>query len=731
MYELNPFQVAPTEGYAATSTISGTGLNTPLANVPMSINVITSEFLDDSLTADFVEALDYNSSITQTGRDSKSGPRPSSFSIRGFTNRNLLVDGVTGGLTIPTELIDRIEVVKGPNTLYGQSDPGGLINVITKTPQAVDGGSVSFEIGNHNWHQVKADVTTHAFDGKLGLRVMAQNKETDGWRWVDGKGTKFVGVSGNYEFAEATQGIFLVSRNEESGFPAQRSTFSFERIATDLNGDGDFDDRVDGINEDSARYNNTFLPREYTSSTPENRFELENDFLTLGVRHQFSKDHNLQYKYSFYDSHNAVSFREYNTFDANGNGRYSNRWSDATARDEIHSLSDIIDFEVGDTKHQLLLGYRKAERIAGGIGDYQLSDANQTEIDAALEIEARTGKQFRRNVTKDEILGGVRLWEDDVPSWEEFRVFGSRRNQNDRSFQEIDTIYATDNIFLMEDKLNILLGVRNINLEQYSTLLGGARSGMPVKGSDTNFQVGAVYRINPNLNAYVNVADAFQPNTRVDPETGDFYVPQTSDAFEAGLKFMDLLDGKLGGSATVFKIEKDSVVRTDWNPLLNNGAGANETVITADESTGFEMEVFYNPFENWSTVLAYSYIDAKVVGAISPELQGLRLEGATPHRLTFFNSYKFEEGSLSGLRLGGGLVWADGPIQQFGTAANAFVIEDGYTTVDLFARYSTKIYDTPVTFGVNIDNATDEVFVRSRAALNEKRQIVFSTTFDW
>ena len=81
---------------------------------------------------------------------------------------------------------------------------------------------------------------------------------------------------------------------------------------------------------------------------------------------------------------------------------------------------------------------------------------------------------------------------------------------------------------------------------------------MPVKGSDTNFQVGAVYRINPNLNAYVNVADAFQPNTRVDPETGDFYVPQTSDAFEAGLKFMDLLDGKLGGSATVFKIEKDS-----------------------------------------------------------------------------------------------------------------------------------------------------------------------------
>ncbi len=56
-YTLSPFSVSATEGYTATNTISGTGLNTPLINVPMSINVITSDFLDDSLVGDFVEAL--------------------------------------------------------------------------------------------------------------------------------------------------------------------------------------------------------------------------------------------------------------------------------------------------------------------------------------------------------------------------------------------------------------------------------------------------------------------------------------------------------------------------------------------------------------------------------------------------------------------------------------------------------------------------------------------------
>jgi iron complex outermembrane receptor protein len=732
VYQLNPFSVMEEEeGYMASTTISGTGMRTSLMNIPMSINVITSEFLEDSLTHEFVEALDYNSSITQTGRVGNAGSRPATFALRGFRNRNLLVDGVTGGLSVPTQLIDRIEVVKGPNTLYGQSDPGGLVNIITKTPLAEDGGRASARIGDNGWIQGTLDMTTHAMNGKLGLRVMAEHKETDGWRWVDGNQLNFLGMSGTYDFSEQVEGFFLISRNEEQGFPTERATWSFERIATDLNGDGDFDDStgVGGITEATARYNNTFIPKEFVTSTPGNGFELHNDFLTMGFRIAITERHNLQYKYNFYDSVNIVSFREFNTFQSfdetdDKRSDVNHTINRGAARDEVHTINDIIDFDTGEVRHQLLLGFRKAQRTNYELGDYRLRQARESaQLD---ELEADTGKVFRRYLHKNDIESGVPIWDDDVPTWEEQLTYGVRSNNTDKSFQDIDTLYATDNIYFMEDRLNILAGVRHIQINQHTIALGGAQRGLAIDENDTNFQLGAVYRINPNLSAYVNLADAFEANTQTDPDTGDFYTPITSEAIEAGLKFTDLFDGRLGGSATVFQINKDNVVRSDYNPVTF----ISDRAFTNDESKGFEVELFMAPVENWNIVLGYTYLDSVVAGALNPVLNGLRLEGAAPHRLTFFNSYTFDDGPMEGLRIGGGMVWADGPIQQFGTAPNELVTEDGYTTFDLFARYPTMIGDQPVTFGVNIDNVTDEFFVRSRAATNQARQIVFSATFD-
>ena len=126
-------------------------------------------------------------------------------------------------------------------------------------------------------------------------------------------------------------------------------------------------------------------------------------------------------------------------------------------------------------------------------------------------------------------------------------------------------------------------------------------------------------------------------------------------------------------------------------------------------------------------VISYSHIAAVVVGEVA---SGLALEGATPDRLTFFNSYTVPEGPLAGARFGGGLVWANGPIQQFGNIVNSLVVEDGYTTFDLFARFPVTFGERDWTIGVNIDNATDEFFVRSRAATNEARQVLFSLSTD-
>ena len=722
-YTLDPFTVQATEGYTATNTISGTGLSTPLQNVPMAINIITSDFLEDSHIGEFTHAMDYNASITQTGRNDNGNSVASTFAIRGYRNSTMLVDGVLGGMVLPMQMIDRIEVVKGPNTLYGQAEPSGLINVITKTPRAEQGGTIRAITGTNEWYQLKLDYTVRAMDDRLGLRIMTDNKETNGWRWLDNRAYQFKGMSGSYKLAEATDVDFLLAENHATGFPTQRATWSFERIPTDLNGDGDTDDTVGGVKESTARFNNTFLPPEYVSSGPGNTLDQQYYWMSMGIRHSFSDNHNFQYKYNFNERDHLMSAREFNTFNPDGSNPVNNYSNEFISRDEVHTLNDIIEFSTGEVKHQLLLGVRKSESINNmGRGNYRLRGRNATENAAMRVIEARTGKVFRDVLYKEDILNGTPIWTDDVPTLEEIFAYGQRSNQAGRSFQDITTMYATDNIYFNNGQSNVIVGIRNIDLDQRNEALGGAITS-ELSGSDTNFQIGGVHRINPNLSLFASWADAFRPQNRTDPNTGELVGPQTSEAIEVGVKFADMFDGKLTGSVAAFRIEQNNVFRSDHNPVTF----VNDQAITDDLSEGLEFELFFNPVPQWNIVAAYSYIDAKVVGDVAT---GLPLEGATPHRFTLFNTYTVQEGLFAGVRFGGGLVYADGPIPQFGNTANRLVVEDGYTVFDLFARVPVTFGERSWNLGINIDNATNEFFVRSRAATNEARQILFSLSTD-
>lgn len=295
--ELSPFVVSiSVEGYMATNTISGTAMNAPLREVPMTINVITSEFLSDALVGELAQVFDYNSSITQTNRQPVDN-RSASWSIRGFRNRNTLIDGVAGGEYIPTHLIDRVEVVKGPNTLYGQSDPGGLINIVTKRPTGSGRLHLRQRVGEQSLFETNLDYDVPTLANRFRLRLLGSYMETDGWRPVDGKETGVLGLMSEFTVTPATTLLLNISGSETEGIPTQRATFSFEQFPRDLNGDGDTLDIVAGENEASIRHNNTFLPRDYTSATAEAPFFQDNFYLHTGVRHRFSPQVQAQYMF--------------------------------------------------------------------------------------------------------------------------------------------------------------------------------------------------------------------------------------------------------------------------------------------------------------------------------------------------------------------------------------------------------------------------------------------------
>lgn len=720
--ELSPFIVSTSvEGYMASNTISGTAMNAPLREVPMTINVITSEFLDDALVGDLANAFDYNSSITQTNRQPV-GNRQASWSIRGFRNRNILIDGVSGGDFIPTQLIDRIEVVKGPNTLYGQSDPGGLVNVVTKRPTGSGRAKLRHRMGEQHLSETTFDYDAPAL-GILRLRLLGSHLDTNGWRPIDGRKTSFLGLMSDVRLGRSTMFVLNVSGSETEGIPAQRATFSFEQLPRDINGDGDTVDVVGGENERSIRHNNTFLPRNYTSATGDPFFQ-DNYYLQAGLRHQFSPQVQVQYLFVKSTQWIDINFREFNTFSPAGVADGNHTVSQSRNITDAHMLSAFFNAETGPFKHKALAGIRFTEDQDLGGANFRLRSSNARER-GILQSFIDQGRRIRLRLTRDEVLAGVPIWEEELPTREEMIALAPRNNNTGGGFEDVTTYFLTDSIAMLDDRARLLAGVRHIRIENHSVDLEGRLNEASVSDQkDTSFQVGGVYNLTNSIIAFANYATAFNPNGR-NPDTGLFDPAEESRAYEAGLKFDGFWGGRIGGSVAYFHIEKDNVVRTDFNPFTFVA----DRDITSDLSEGAELELFVNLTDNWNSVLSYSYIHGEVLQA-ETLARGLRLEGAAPQRLTFWTSYGVPGGPLKGLRFGGGLVWADGPIQQFGTYDNRFVVEDGYTEVDLFARYPFTAWRKKFEVGMNIDNVTDTFFIRSRAATNSPRQLVFSLSVE-
>lgn len=723
--QLDPFDVTSVEadGYLASNSISGTAMNTLLKDIPMTINVITSEFLDDAIVGDLERALDFNSSVTQTTRGQINNQN-ALYSLRGFRNRNVLLDGVMGGDHLPRYLVDRIEVVKGPNTLYGQSDPGGLVNMISKRPRSKDRTVITTRFGEDSTYGADFDINYAQIAPGVGLRVLGSFEDSEGWRWTDAHDSHFLAASTEWKPAENTTIRLIASTANKGGMPTNRATYSFMRIPTDLNGDGDTSDTVGGVAEGSARYNNDFLPWHWTSETEQaSEFNQVHQYAQLNVIQKVNDALNLQYSYTKSYRETDVTFREYNTFNpaksvtaAYNTGAFENET-------DAHTLNAFFRGETGEVKHNLIAGIRYTDDRRYSEG-YRLRPGNGGERVILNWLEAQTGKSFRHTVTKDEILAGATLWLDDAPTRDELRAYAPRTNQNAENFEEVTTLFVSDSMTMMDDRLRLLAGLRRIEITGYGFQLDGS-GGDKRTSQDTSYQLGTNFSVSDSLVLFANTATAFNPNG-FNSDTNEYFDPEESEAFELGAKIDGLWDGRLSGSIAWFLIDKKNVVRSDFNPVTF----MSDREITDDRSDGIDMELFLNATENWQITMGFTHLNARTVVS-QTEALGLHLEGAAPDKLTMFTTYSFNHGGLSGLRIGGGFIKAWGPIQQFGTSGNRLVTEDGYLQVNAFARYSTEVFNRPTTFGLNVSNLTNEFMVRARANTNSPKQVMASIRMEF
>lgn len=155
---------APLKGIVAKESASGTKTSTPLIKTPQSVTVVTRDQMDAQAVSSVSDALNYSSGVVTNYRGSSN--RNDEVIARGFRYAPKFLDGLSYGLSgqgaalgkIDPWLLERVELVHGPaSVLYGQVNPGGLINMTSKRPTAETIRKVQFSAGNQHLGEAAFD----------------------------------------------------------------------------------------------------------------------------------------------------------------------------------------------------------------------------------------------------------------------------------------------------------------------------------------------------------------------------------------------------------------------------------------------------------------------------------------------------------------------------------------------------------------------------------------------
>lgn len=150
------------QGYVASETLSGPRVKTKIAELPYTVETLTSEYFDDFA----IFSLD--DTLTQIGGFTGLSTA-GSFTLRGFSNSYQLRDGFYRIGRYGPSNIDRIEVIKGPNAaVYGRTDPGGMVNMISKQPRPDFGAKLTFNYGSYDTQRQTLETTGTLLDTPSG-----------------------------------------------------------------------------------------------------------------------------------------------------------------------------------------------------------------------------------------------------------------------------------------------------------------------------------------------------------------------------------------------------------------------------------------------------------------------------------------------------------------------------------------------------------------------------------
>lgn len=669
------------------------------------INSLPRQLLEDQPPRDLADVLKYASGITPG--DGLSDTNDDVF-IRGFQRHAIYLDGFrlsdSTGTKLSPSNIEQVDILKGPSTLlYGQAEPGGIINVVRKKPQDETFVRVGLGGGSYSWQNANMDINLAAPIDDVNFRlVMAVDEQAEAGE-INNIRHELIAPSFNWQLNSAT--------SLDLGYEFQFSRQESGRDFVALNPSGSF----------------TGATMEELAAQARPEFSSEFNLYHAQLNHYFSDKWRMRANY-FWQQEDRLGIR--------------------TSADILTTSNVLLDrAEFGDDFYALTLGGQLAIPILfhpqpsdilislGDVRGLYDEEGNETVNNARISLDGTVttgsfihhlsvGADWYRQdvykkyvVEKRDLLPG-RFWylenidraffEITQAVMESVVTRGQLSAQEQRLLYDDVGLYIQDNIELNE-KWVATVGTRYASLRGDHTDITQADFTQLQTYNNFSSQVGLVFKASENNSFFMNYSESLRANYHLDDVGSRAAAPELSDQIEVGAKSL-LWGGRLLSSVAFFDIDKNNIVDLKIIEGYRTALQAHQ-----QNTRGMDLDLSLQATSRLDLIAAVSLIDPTIV---SGENKGKVPALAAKQTASLFAHYQL----LDNLEVNGGVSYVGERI-TYGTglglddsgenAGEEFFILNPYTTVDLGLTYHFELLGSSNKFQLAVNNLLDEKYYTS------------------
>ncbi len=585
--------------------------NVPLLETPQPISVVTADDIAERGVTRLADAL---RGVAGVSRSSTYGFFDA-YQIRGYDAAygSVYLDGVLSeagtGTNYELAGLEQVEVVKGPaSALFGAAPLGGIVNFVSKKPQADAFMNVTLATGSYDLIEgaIDANALLNA-SGSLSARINLVYRDADSFVRFSGQNRLYISPALKWQIGPRTSLTVLGTLQRDRDRPFSPLS-AWGTVLPNANGETPIDFSVNNDGDQDVVYDQDRTSIGYTF---DHRFSDAVGFSqTLRYTHRTSFWDRWMFVAGFIDNEIVDGVQQGRVL-----GRYLYGPFDEDAKDFAVDNRATAKFNTGGISHNILAGV-----------DYRQNRFSYTDGGGNFDPAANPIDLFDPDYSIPLVYGG--------------EPYG----QAGRSHQT--GIYLQDHIGFGE-RVFLTLGGRWDWAEDGSQ-----------KDHAFSPRVGATVFVADGIALYANYAKSFTPQVGLEQylgedANGDPIVaplpPERGRNIEGGVKFT-LPGQRLTGMISVFDLVRQNVATDD-------PAHFGYSLVTGEQqSRGVEVEAQWQPAPTLTLGLAYAYIDAKITEDTVRPI-GKRLPNVPRHAINLYASYVVPDGALKDLGVNAGFLY--------------------------------------------------------------------------